>query len=47
MIYTITLRDENGNEVSRNYHEAVFEDNYLLEALNSMKDTLENKEVEF
>ena len=47
MIYTITLRDENGNEISRNYHEAVFEGDYLLEALNSMKDTLDDKEIEF
>ena len=47
MIYTITLRDENGNEISRYYHEAVFEGDFLLDELNSIKDTLEDKEIRF
>ena len=48
MTYTITLKDENGNVISRNYHEAAIIDaEYIGEQLQSMKDTLENKEVEF
>lgn len=48
MTYTITLGDENGNVISRNYHEAAIEDvEYIGGQIESMKETLENKEVEF
>ena len=44
MTYTITLSDSNGNEVYRNYHEVIIDNNdkeYIGEQILDMKDTID------
>lgn len=48
MTYTITVRNnETEQEVTRNFHEAVFEGEYLSEHLNSMKETVDYLNISF
>lgn len=48
MNYSITIRNnETEEEVTRNFHEAVFEGDYLLEQINSMKETIDYNKISF
>lgn len=48
MTYSITIKNnETESEVTRNFHEAVFEGDYLLEQLNSMKETIDGNKINF